>query len=115
MPTLWSRWRIRAAIAVLIVGILVGVASRVLDGDPAKGINVRWRADVTDAERLQLEAQFFLRGERLEESTFGYDLLDDSNENIQALVEHPAVDDTHHIDRGTVSYTHQTLPTILLV
>lgn len=104
MPTLWSRWRIRAALAVLIVGILVGVASRVLDGDPAKGINVRWRADVTDAERLQLEAQFFLRGERLEESTFGYDLLDDSNENIQALVEHPAVDDTHHIDRGNFTF-----------
>ena len=47
---------------VLVVGLLVGVASRVLDGDPARVINVRWHADVTDAERLQLEAQFYSAG-----------------------------------------------------
>ena len=100
MTTLWSRWRLRAAVGVLAVGLLVGVASRVLDGDPAKGIHVRWHAEVTDAERLELEAQFLLRGERREDRTFGYDLLDDAQANIQALVEHPAVEDTHHIDRG---------------
>jgi hypothetical protein len=100
MTTLWSRWRLRAAVGVLAVGLLVGVASRVLDGDPAKGIHVRWHAEVTDAERLELEAQFLLRGERREDRTFGYDLLDDSQANIQALVAHPAVEDTHHIDRG---------------
>ena len=98
---LFARWRVRMAVGVLAVGLLVGVASRVLDGDPARFINVRWHADVTDAERLQLEAQFLLRGERREDRTFGYDLLDDSRANIQALVEHPAVEDTHHIDRGT--------------
>ena len=98
---LFARWRVRTAVGVLAVGLLVGVASRVLDGDPARVINVRWHADVTDTERLQLEAQFLLRGERREDRTFGYDLLDDSHANIQALVEHPAVEDTHHIDRGT--------------
>ena len=97
---LFARWRLRAAVGVLAVGVLVGVASRVLDGDPARFINVRWDAGVTDAERLRLEAQFVLRGERLEDRTFGYDLLDDSQANIQALVEHPAVEDTHQIDRG---------------
>ena len=100
MTMLWSRWKLRTALAVLVVGALVGVASRVLDGDPAKGIHVRWHAEVTDADRLELEAEFFLRGERREDRTFGYDLLDDSQANIQALVEHPAVEDTHHIDRG---------------
>ena len=100
MTTLWSRWRLRAALAVLVVGVLVGVASRVLDGDPAKSIHVRWHPEVTDAERLRLEAQFLLRGERREDRTFGYDLLNDSQANIQALVAHPAVEDTHHIDRG---------------
>ena len=59
---LFARWRVRTAVSLLAVGLLVGVASRVLDGDPARGINVRWHADVTDAERLQLEAQFLLRG-----------------------------------------------------
>ena len=97
---LFARWRLRAAVGMLAVGALVGVASRVLDGDPAKYIHVRWAAEVTDAERLRLEAQFLLRGERREDRTFGYDLLDDSQVNIQALVEHPAVEDTHQIDRG---------------
>ena len=101
---LFARWRVRTAVGVLAVGLLVGVASRVLDGDPARFINVRWHADVTDAERRQLEAQFLLRGERREDRTFGYDLLDDSRANIQALVEHPAVEDTHHIDRGNFTF-----------
>ena len=81
---LFARWRVRTAVGVLAVGLLVGVASRVLDGDPARFINVRWHADVTYAERRQLEAQFLLRGERREDRTFGYDLLDDSRANIQA-------------------------------
>ena len=100
MMALFARWRLRTAVGMLAVGVLVGVASRALDGDPAKGIHVRWDAEVTDAERLRLEAQFLLRGERREDRTFGYDLLNDSQANIQALVAHPAVEDTHHIDRG---------------
>ena len=104
MMALFARWRLRTAVGMLAVGLLVGVASRVLDGDPAKGIHVRWHAEVTDAERLRLEAQFLLRGERREDRTFGYDLLDDARANIQALVAHPAVEDTHHIDRGNFTF-----------
>ena len=42
---LFARWRLRAAVGMLAVGVLVGVASRALDGDPAKGIHVRWDAE----------------------------------------------------------------------
>jgi hypothetical protein len=43
--------------------------------------------------------------EHLEGRTWRYDLTDTSIENIRALVRHPAVDDTHEIDRsnGTVA------------
>ena len=94
-------WRLGTAVGVLVTGSLIGVASVALDGDQSRSINVRWAASVTDAERLQLEAQLFLRGERREDRTFRYDLLDDARSNIQALVEHTAVEDTHHIDRQT--------------
>ena len=103
LKTSGINWRLRAAIGALAVGLLIGVASLVFDGTTARFVNVRWHPDLTNADRLQLEERFLLRGERREDRTFGYDLLDESRANIQALVEHPAVEDTHHIDRETFS------------
>ena len=50
--------------------------------------------------RQRLEAQFRLAdGERLDDSTWRYDLIDPSADNIRALITNAAVADTHHIDR----------------
>jgi len=93
------------AVATLIVAFLViGAASwpvlRWLDPPHDVRLNVRWKADVDAARRGRLERQFKLtRGERTEGTTWTYYLTDASTENIQAMVQHPSVDDTAHINR----------------
>jgi hypothetical protein len=57
---------------------------------------------VTPATRTQLERTFLLVNPVSHEGstrTFRYDLLDTSRSNIEALVTHPAVEDTDEIDR----------------
>ena len=64
-------------------------------------VNVRWSATVSDLERADLERRLALTaGQRLEGTTWVYDLRDPSPAIISAVVNHPAVDDTHHIERG---------------
>ena len=66
----------------------------------APRVNIRWADRVGDEERALLEQQFRLRaGERREGSTWAYDLRDPSWSAVRALVAHPAVADTHHINR----------------
>jgi len=75
-------------------------------------VNVRWAAAVDDAARQQLERRFRLAdGERREGTTWGYALTDRSRTNIRALVEDPAVADTHQIHRTAfrVGYFAQRL------
>jgi hypothetical protein len=69
----------------------------------AHRINVRWQLDVTDARRVELERRFALvKGERRDDrGTWSYDLLDQSRENVRALVDAREAADTHEIDRQT--------------
>jgi len=63
-------------------------------------INVRWRPDVTAAQRAALEQRFHLAGgHQTEGTTWAYDLTDSSFRNIRAIVRDTAVDDTAHINR----------------
>ena len=63
-------------------------------------INVRWRPDVTAAQREALEQRFHLAGgHQTEGTTWAYDLTDSSFTNIHAIVRDAAVDDTAHINR----------------
>ena len=74
-------------------------------------MHVRWQASLEVAERQKLEAQFRLEhGERLDGSTWRYDLVEPSADIIRTLVRDPAVEDTHHIDRAsfTVSDAERT-------
>lgn len=89
----------RAALWVAFGALLAG-AHPLLDGDQAKYVHVRWSPDVTPDARRRLEGMFSLRAQQGDGQSFGYDLLDDSAGNIRALVEHPAVDDTHALDRA---------------
>jgi len=76
-------------------------------------VNVRWTDGVDDAARQRLEERFGLAdGEHREGTTWGYALTDRSRGNIRALVEDPAVADTHQIHRTAfrVGYFAQRLP-----
>jgi hypothetical protein len=64
--------------------------------------NVRWSSRVSEEERLALESRYRLRDGVLEDiDTWRYLLDDASPANLLALVQSPAVEDTHGFDRGT--------------
>jgi hypothetical protein len=80
--------------------------------DPPRA-HVRWSAELSDTERAVLESQFSLsRPEPLGEESFTwrYALGDLTVENLLSLVEHPAVLDTHLIDRGTGELMNPPVP-----
>ena len=87
----------------LAIGVLASVgATYYLTYEPAPSIRVRWRQDVTPAALTGLERTFLLANRVAHEGstrTFRYDLLDTSRSNLEALVTHPAVEDTDEIDR----------------
>ncbi|MBI2188849.1 MAG: hypothetical protein HYU37_17250 [Acidobacteria bacterium] len=76
-------------------------------------VNVRWADGVDAAARQRLEQRYGLAdGELREGTTWGYALTDRSRTNIRALVEDPAVADTHQIHRTAfrVGYFAERLP-----
>ncbi len=94
------RWRMRALV-LLVCAVLLPWATRLLVGPPGAIVNVRWRPSVGEVERRQLEQRFRLSdGQRLDESTWRYDLRDPASTNLAAIVRAPAVEDTHYIDRA---------------
>jgi len=96
------------AFAALVYG-----AVRLTFGPRPVSVNVRWAADIDEPARLRLEQRFGLtNGERREGTTWGYALTDRSRAKIRALVEDPAVADTHQIHRTAfrVGYFAQRLP-----
>ena len=63
-------------------------------------VNVRWAANVSDAERHQLEARYRLLDPELREgATWRYRVHNLPDEDIRALLREPAVEDTHGLDR----------------
>jgi hypothetical protein len=74
-------------------------------------VNVRWPAGMADSDRARLEAQLHLAPHRdISDQTWEYNLLDRSPENIAAIVQHPLVEDTQGIDRGTLALLAPTTP-----
>jgi len=101
------------ALACWVVAALAYGAVRQTFGPRPVYVNVRWATDVDDAARQRLERRFGLAdGEHREGTTWGYALLDRSRTNIRALVEDPAVADTHQIHRTAfrVGYFAERLP-----
>ena len=81
-----------AAIACLYLFVPPSLAPRV---------NIRWADEVSDTARTEIERQLELAvGEHVEGTTWAYDLADPSSQAIAAIVTHPFVADTHHIDRA---------------
>jgi hypothetical protein len=108
-PTLTDRRQVMAvAVASLIVLAIALCLWRFVPSPTAPRINVRWTVSVPDEARLAIERHFsLLRGEAKEGRTWAYDLGDISRANVRALVAHPAIEDTHYLDRsaGTIAPT----------
>src|SRR5687768_13191026 len=87
-----SLWALAAAVRV--------AADRIL-GTPLVSVNVRWVDAIEAGQREALEKQFGLTDGVLKEATtYSYHLHDPSRARIRALVQHPSVVDTHHLDRS---------------
>ena len=97
------RWRyvlggLAAAFAV-VTGLAWGMLSLIWPDAPVQ-IHVRWKPELTDAQRIELERRFRLTdGEYSEGTTWAYQLADSSTSNIRAIVQHERVDDTEHLNR----------------
>ncbi len=83
--------------------IIAGVARSVLlwfDPPHPIRLHVRWHPDVDASRRGELERQLELsQGELKEGTTWLYTLQTPSKEAIRAIVQHPSVDDTAHVNR----------------
>ena len=86
---------------VALAGVLTATL-RTVYGERSAYVNVRWAPSVDAATRQQVErAHQLTQGEFREQRTWLYLLADVSAGNLRSLVQHPAVEDTHHIDRQT--------------
>jgi hypothetical protein len=93
-------WWHTAAFALLLFCIAAPFAARLLAGPPGGRVHVRWQASVDTATRQRLEAQYRLADpEQLDDRTWRYDLVDPRTDAIRAIVNDPAVADTHDINR----------------
>lgn len=90
---------------VLLVSFLVLTAaarSVLLYFEPSHPIrvHVRWTSDVDDLRRAQLEQQLSLTlPEFREGTTWLYFIPVPSTDAIRAIVQHPNIEDTQHVDR----------------
>jgi hypothetical protein len=80
--------------------LLAVVTMRLTLPEMAPRVNVRWASGVSAGERAILERRFSLvLPAHAGGSTWTYDLGDPSPAMVTALVHHPAVEDTHGINR----------------
>lgn len=87
-------------IALLVLAGALYLTLRLLYGERAAYVHVRWKPEVSEATRAEVERAHRLHPvEFREQRTWGYFLSDMSTENIRHIVRHPAVEDTHNIDR----------------
>ncbi|MEQ1573847.1 MAG: hypothetical protein ABL993_06325 [Vicinamibacterales bacterium] len=96
--------RTRSAAAVVIGALaLVALLPDHPPTEPPVPVNVRWTSGLAADTRAALEQRFSLtEGEATSNpETWVYHITDVSVANVQALVTHQDVKDTHHIDRST--------------
>jgi hypothetical protein len=92
------------ALALFCLALLLSSGVRLLLGPPGAIIHVRWQPSTGETERAALERRYSLaEAHALDGSTWRYELTDPSDDNIRALVDDPAVADTHYLNRSTYS------------
>ena len=95
----WRRVRLFAVASVVML-TATGMVRLSAPSPFAPRVLVRWVAGISDAQRAERERRFALtEGQRREDATWEYDLGDSSLPAVLALLEDPAVRDTHYIDR----------------
>jgi hypothetical protein len=101
----WRSFRSRrtlgglAAAFVAVTGLAWGIFSLTWPVAPVH-VHVRWRAGVTEGQRVELERQFQLTdGRPIEGTSWEYQLVDASTGNIRTIVQNASVDDTAHLNR----------------
>lgn len=108
-PSLRSRRGLWAA----AVGVLVITLSLVTVTITGPRVSVRWQATISSADRLALEQRHDLRNGRQDDAqndtVWRYELGDRSREAVAALVNDPAVADTHYINRSTYEVDDPTV------
>ena len=88
------------ALTLGLLAITLPLGARGLYGPPGALVNIRWEPSVDAAERQRLETEWQLvDGQEVSPSTWSYELTAPSQGRLRAIVEHPAIADTHHIDR----------------
>ena len=89
----------RGVILVVVAAVAVGTL-RLMYGQRPAYVHVRWASSVDATTRAQMDdLQILTRGELREGTTWGYYVTDVSGANLRAIVENPAVEDTHNIHR----------------
>ena len=92
-------WLTRA-LTLGVLAITLPLAARGLYGPQGASVNIRWQPSVDAAERQRLESGWQLvEGQEVSPSTWSYELTAPSEGRLRAIVEHPAIADTHYIDR----------------
>jgi hypothetical protein len=101
------RIKVRALAAVSLLMLVVAIAIRLSVPSPfAPRVRIRWAPDVSAATRTDLERRFaLLAGEPHDEATWEYDLADVRPASVRELIAHPAVADTHYLERETATIT----------
>jgi hypothetical protein len=100
-----SNLRLGRIAAVLAAAFVVGapVAALVLSSTLSRApvpMHIRWKAGTNATDRVDLERRFhLLDGVYTERNTWAYHLADPSTDNIRAIVQHPAVEDTEDLNR----------------
>ncbi len=102
--------------APFVLAFLFSLAFCYVTYDPIPPrVNVRWSEHITLSQRVALEAAYHLaEPDYADGRTWSYGLLDTSTDNIQRLVQDPAAEDTHKIDRETFELT-EPLPAPLFI
>ena len=82
-------------LALLILGVEWALFER-----PAPVFNVTWREGLSNAARTDAERQLRLENRQPSNDSFQYELWTPRPREIAAIVDHPDVKDTGHIDRA---------------
>ncbi len=93
-----ERWLRGAVVAWALAAASYGALR--LNFERAPVVHVRWSGGVDDRARAELEKRFALADGTFDSGqTWVYLLTSPTPAKIQALVQSPAIEDTHHIDR----------------
>jgi hypothetical protein len=98
-----ARWpramAVLAVASVLVASIVWGLLSLFWPVTPIH-VHVRWKPEVTEAQRVELEREFQLTEPRRSDgNSWEYQLADASTTNIRTIVQDGRVDDTEHLNR----------------